>query len=244
MKKIHSDLEALLAACGLSAKASAVYVALAKHAPATVAQTARSAKLYRTDVYASLPALKKLELISTVRSGGRTLYYLTPSSRLKTLAEQKLGVSARALLILEKIGTKAGPVRVLHGKEGLRTVLNDLTASLQRNDVFYRISSRKADTDVEQYTPTSYRAERDRKKLEQFVITNSALKARPFKKRIECLSKAVPKEEDPFEDNAAQLIYGDKIAFVDYNTETAVIVENPTIARFQTHVFRLLFKRL
>ena len=139
---------------------------------------------------------------------------------------------------------ESGLARIMRGKVRLRAVLKDLTASLQRGTAFYRISSRKADTDVEQYTPVDYRAERDRKKLEQFVITNSALKDGHFKKRIECLSKAVPRSENLFEENATQLIYGDKIAFVDYNTETAVIIENSTIARFQTSIFRLLFKRL
>ncbi len=244
MKNIHISLKPLLGACGLTAKATAIYLALLEESPATVALIARNAKLYRTDVYAQLSELKKRNLVETVRIGKRICYSPTSVSHLETLAKQRLGASAHMLLALNKKEAGRGPIRILHGKEGLRAVLLDLTTSLQRGDVFYRISSRKADTDVEQYTPRGYRDERDRKKLEQFVITNSALKAQSFKKRVECLSKAVPKDEDPFEENAAQLIYGDKTAFVDYNTETAVIIENRAIASFQTRVFRLLFKRL
>ena len=35
-----------------------------------------------------------------------------------------------------------------------------------------------------------------------------------------------------------------KIAFVDYNTETAIIIENSTIAKFQERLFKLLYQKL
>ncbi|MEK7545678.1 MAG: helix-turn-helix domain-containing protein [Patescibacteria group bacterium] len=244
MKKIHIHLRPLLAAVGASRKASDVYLALLETGPSTIAGISRSADLHRPDVYAALPKLRTLGLVGVGRLGRRQLYHPAPSSRLLALARRRLGDSVKALTLVGRRESGTGPMRVLQGESGLRSVLEDLTSTLKNGSVFYRVSSRRADTDVERYIPSNYRAERDRKRLEQFVITNSALRAKSFKRRLECLSKAVPKDEDAFDVNAAQLIYGEKVAFIDYNTETAVIIENPTLARFHERLFRLLFKRL
>lgn len=246
MKKIRLK-DAVSAAAGLTDDQAAVYAALSRTGPATIAAAARASGLYRTDVYAALPGLKKLGLIAEKRVGKRVLRAASPASVLQALAERRLSMLPKTLRDLRKNRPETelpDGVRFLSGKRGLAAVLEDLISTLKNGDAFYRVSSRKADTDVEQYMPRDYRAARDRKKLEQFVITNASLRAKPFKKRLECLSKAVPKDEDPFEYDVAQLIYGDKIAFVDYAKETALVIESPSLARFQERLFRLLFQRL
>lgn len=90
---------------------------------------------------------------------------------------------------------------------------------------------------------TSVRKLRDQKQLERFVITNAATQERK-KPRLEKSVKIVPRNFDLFEYDATELIYADKIAFVDYNTETAVIIENPKLAEFQKKIFKLLFMKL
>jgi hypothetical protein len=47
-----------------------------------------------------------------------------------------------------------------------------------------------------------------------------------------------------FDFGITQLIYGDKIAFIDYNTDTATIIENPVIAKFQATLFKIMFDQL
>ena len=54
----------------------------------------------------------------------------------------------------------------------------------------------------------------------------------------------IPHGTDLFAYDITQLIYWPKIAFVDYNTETSVIIENPIIAKFQERLFKLLYQRL
>lgn len=58
------------------------------------------------------------------------------------------------------------------------------------------------------------------------------------------LVKAIPKKFDLFEDNISLIIYGDKIAYVDYNSNTAFIVESAKIARFQEKLFKLHYQLL
>ena len=63
-------------------------------------------------------------------------------------------------------------------------------------------------------------------------------------KQLERYSKYIPHSEDPFEYNITQLIYGDKVAFIDYDTETASIIESSKFAQFQRQTFKLLFSAL
>jgi len=93
------------------------------------------------------------------------------------------------------------------------------------------------------YLSKKYRLLRDRKKLERKVITNAPNKAQKHV-RLEREIKVVPPDFDLFEYNVSQVIYGDKVAVIDYNTETAVVIENETIAKFQQKIFELLFRKL
>ena len=62
--------------------------------------------------------------------------------------------------------------------------------------------------------------------------------------QLERAVKVIPEGSDLFAYNVTELIYGTKIAFVDYNTESAFIIENPVIAAFQERLFKLLYQRL
>jgi hypothetical protein len=39
-------------------------------------------------------------------------------------------------------------------------------------------------------------------------------------------------------------IYANKVWFIDFNTETSIIIENKQIAEFQKKLFKLLYKSL
>ena len=131
----------------------------------------------------------------------------------------------------------------LDGPPGIRKVYDDIVTTLKKGDTFYRYSSSGKPRKRDYYVSRDYTERRDQKQLERFVITNEGtgkLKKTKFEKSV----KIVPKSFDLFEYDVTQLIYGNKIAFVDYNSETAVIIENPVIAMFQQKIFKLLFQKL
>lgn len=70
------------------------------------------------------------------------------------------------------------------------------------------------------------------------------MKGKPFKKGMGCLWKVIPEKEDQFEYGIAQLIYGNTVAFIDYVTETAVIIEGARFAKYQSAIHRALYTRL
>jgi len=61
---------------------------------------------------------------------------------------------------------------------------------------------------------------------------------------LERFIKYIGSENESFHQNAIQLIYGDRIGFVDLNTHQAFIIENKTLAAFQKTIFRALYRRL
>ena len=62
--------------------------------------------------------------------------------------------------------------------------------------------------------------------------------------RLHRLIKTVPAKYDLFSYDITQLIYKDKVAFIDFGSLSAAIIENPTFAEFQRKIFKLLFDKL
>ena len=95
----------------------------------------------------------------------------------------------------------------------------------------------------DKYVPRGYRKMRDEKKLERQVITNEQTNTHKIGK-LDRFVKVMPNDFGPFEHNVTEVIYGDKMAFIDYNSETAMIIESKRIADFQRHIFKVLYKKL
>ncbi|HTK05303.1 MAG TPA: helix-turn-helix domain-containing protein [Candidatus Eisenbacteria bacterium] len=244
MPKPSLSTPELFVRAGMTRADGLVYDALSSKNGASIADVCRTAGVHRPTAYRSLARLQKAGLAKKLKKGKRDLFMATDPERLARLLS---GAETQNAAAVEKFiaAPAGGDVTVLRGRKGLAKVLEDMLATLKNDDVFYRVTSRKASTSVEGFVPKDYRAARDAKKIQQFVITNAALRATTYKKRTDCLSKAMPKEGgDPFEYDIAMIVYGDKVATVDYAGETAVIVRNPRLAKFQARLFRTLFDRL
>ncbi|NCO31477.1 hypothetical protein GW891_01310 [bacterium] len=75
------------------------------------------------------------------------------------------------------------------------------------------------------------------------VITNdylNNLKGNKLDKEV----VIVPKNFDLFEDNITKIIYANKVAIIDYNTEESFIIESYIFANFEKKLFKLLFNFL
>ncbi len=236
----------LLGHLGLTKHESSVYLALLSSGPDTVAGIARNAKIERPLVYHALPDLLAKGLIAKAPKGKRTYYAALSPQRLKLLFDE-LGLAvAGTLPTLEKQFAQNGNrprVTYLEGREGIIAVYDDILDTLPPRGIFYRYSSGKGGRKKNYYVPSNYQARRDAKKLERYVIT-SKTNAERKSPRLERATKLVPSNSDLFEYNITELIYGPKIAFVDYNTESAIIIENPIIAKFQERLFKLLYQKL
>jgi len=251
MKKVTSTStknmeKGLLERMGLDDKESAIYLVLLEFGPLAISEIARKTGLHRPTIYQYLPSLENRGLVSEFPKGKRKEYIAESPEKLKVMFGELWQEFDQLLPHLKFIFKNKGKrplVKFLEGKNGIKSVYEDLLRSTKRGDVFYRYSSRKDTTRGEAYLLKNYRELRDKKQLERFVITNRMV-SKQKKPRMERAIKTVPAEYGLFDYNVTQLIYADRIAFLDYNTETALIIENPIIAEFQKKIFKLLYDKL
>lgn len=234
---------------GLSERASVVYLALLQNGRMSVSDLSRTTGLYRTMVYEAIATLLGEELVAVSLQGKYKHYSALSPEKLEAKfleLSNQFDAEIAALTALQHSPQASRPiVSYVEGQKGIVGIHDDIVTTLKKGDVYYRYSSAKI-TGVEKrqnYLSKKYRLLRDAKQIERKVITNVANKAGK-KVRLEREVKVIPADFDLFEYDVSQVIYGNKVAVIDYNTDTAVVIEDATIAKFQAKIFELLFRKL
>jgi sugar-specific transcriptional regulator TrmB len=234
---------------GLSPRESTVYLTLLEHGVLGVSDIARKSGLYRTEIYQALAHLRE-ELLVDVIPKGKYRAYKAASPAL--LERKYLAIANEFDRMLAELGemehreNSERPLITYHeGLTAISAVYDDVVETLKKGDVYYRYSSAitGASKKRESILSKKYRQLRDQKQIERKVITNVPNKAQK-RERAEREIKVIPPDFDLFEYNISQLMYGNKVAVLDYNSNVAVVIDNPTIARFQKKIFELLFRKL
>ena len=244
------DHTAFLEKLGLSAHESVVYLSLLKEGESGVSEIARKTGLYRTMIYQALAGLVREGLVNTTLKGKYKTYSAESPRRLeKKFLElsNSFDEEIKALTHLQAAPEAVRPiVKYFEGQKGIVRIHDDVVETLKKGETYYRYSSSNAHRSLDSkknYLSKKYRLMRDQKQLERKVITNIPNKESKDV-RLEREIKVVPADFDLFEYSISQVIYGNKVAVIDYNTETAVVIENATIAKFQQKIFELLFRKL
>ncbi|MFA6429693.1 MAG: helix-turn-helix domain-containing protein [Patescibacteria group bacterium] len=231
---------------GLSDMEAKVYLCLLEHGPNHVSGIAKRTGVHRPGIYQALPELTHRGLVTLSPRKKQKWYSAEPPAVLEQLLDASVTTFKNALPDLQHAYEHSGNkpiVKFFEGVQGIRFVYEDLLRTLKKGDVFYRYSARKEFVEGERYLPTRYRERRDQKQLQRFVITSESVRKQK-KPRLERAIRVIPSSYGVFDFGVTQVIYGNKIAFIDYNTDTATIVENPLIAQFQTKLFKVLFDTL
>ncbi len=238
------DLKKPLKQLGLSDAESVIYLALVEHGPSTVAAIATKARLQRPVVYKVLPLLQSRGLVTATKKGARTLFVAESPDKLEGLLHE---TETALFQLIPELKAKfessdiRPAVKVLEGKQGITFIFDDIVKTLKYGAIFYRYSSARVSRD--EYLPKNYRTLRDAKKLERFVITNRT-QASLKKPRMERGMKIVPDKYGLFDQDITQVVYGDKVAMIDYASQTALLIENAAHAEFQRRLFTTLYDLL
>ncbi|MCK9272451.1 hypothetical protein M0P65_02790 [Candidatus Gracilibacteria bacterium] len=243
MKKFIPLLEGI----GLPKNSALIYLTLLEHGKLTISDLTNFTSLHRVQLYRLLPYLLESGFVF-VSVKGKKKYYspASPSKINEAYKEMEERNKGNINQLLDKYSNLDKKPNVIYnqGAKGIRNIFSDIVDSQNKGDIFYRITS---ETDVEkinqQYLPKDYREKRDKKELERYVIMSSHA-ASIKKPRLERELRIIPKNIDDFQDNILMTIYANKVAFVDFNTETSILIENKDIADFQKKLFKLLFKSL
>ncbi len=238
------SVQNMLARLGLAPHEAMIYLALVENGPGSVSNIAKWTALHRPIVYKFLSPLQAKGLIAPSPRGERTIYIAESPEKLEELIEDTRAQLAQTIPELKKTFLAKGSrvsIKYYEGKNGIRAVFADLVGTLRRGDTFYRYSS--ARDSREDYLPRNYQTERDRKQLQRFVITNEK-RAAGKKSSLDRAVKTIPKEFGLFDHDVTQLIYGNKVAVIDYNNDTAMVIESPTVAEFQKKLFTVLYRKI
>lgn len=241
------DKNEILQKIGLSKNEATIYLALLDLGPSRISQVSRKTSIHRPLIYKALPSLLEKKLITQSKRAKGTFYIAEPPNRLETLFDDLKLDFFEILPDLEdsySSNEQKPKVRFLEGKDGTKRTFDDVVRSLKTGDTFYRFSSnRDGQEKKDKYVPRIYRKMRDAKKLQREVITNSQTSVHKTPK-LDRFAKVMPPDFGSFEHNVTEIIYGDRVAFIDYNSETSMIIESKNIARFQEQIFKTLYKRL
>jgi hypothetical protein len=196
-------------------------------------------------VYQSITLLQEKGLAELTLQGKQKYYAAARPSQLHNLVTELSETVTALLPDLENMMLRKSDrplVRILEGKKGVGQVFTDIITNCTKGETFYRYTSELDLNRVNSYLPKDYREKRDAKKLERLVISNR-ISGSSKKSRLERHIKYMPAGSQ-FNQNAIHLIYANKLAIIDLNTETSIIIENETIARFQKIIFLNLYKNL
>lgn len=238
---------ALLKWIWLPEKAAKIYLSLLEHGKSSISEIQSDINIHRVEIYRLLPLLIESWFIIVSLEWKRKLYSpATPEKINEAYREMEERNKWTINVLLEKYSHLDKKPNVIYQewKKWIKNVFNDIVDSQKKWDIFYRITS-EIDTDKidKEYLPKNYREKREKKELERYVImsSNSAKHKNP---RLERDLVIIPEKIDEFEDNIFMSIYANKVAYIDFNTETSIIIENRQIAQFQEKLFKLLFKSL
>ncbi|KKQ35839.1 MAG: hypothetical protein US50_C0004G0028 [Candidatus Nomurabacteria bacterium GW2011_GWB1_37_5] len=239
-------LEKILKNIGFNKTEIEIYIFLLKRGPSSVSQISRSLGIHRPIVYRTLDPLKEKGVITMSPKGKQKLYSAEKPEVIINILKDISSKFESLLPEIEDLYSKKIPqpeIKYMEGRKGIAYVFNDVVNNTKRGETFYRYTSEKDLKKVNSYLPKDYRERRDAKKLERLVISNPASGSQK-RSRLERFIKFIPPECDQFEQNIIELIYGDKVAFIDLNSETSFIIENKSLAEFQKTIFKLLYKKL
>ena len=116
--------------------------------------------------------------------------------------------------------------------------------SLPVGGIYYRYSSSKKENKNRfAYIPPEYFELQKSKALERCIISNekrvASHSANPNRDIV-----AIPAGFDLFDDNITKIIYGNKVAVIDYESQIGWTIESERFARYEEKIFRLLHSLL
>jgi len=226
---------------GLTDNEVKVFIACIKLGSALVQDIARKANTYRTYTYEVLNSLKDKGLVNYVVKNGKQFYEVAHPERLLTLLKEKEAAINKIIPDLKELYKSAiekPSVEFYEGKEGLRTIMDDIIRTGQ--EILVYGSTTHQDQILNYYFP-NYINRRIEAKIHTRVITEKS-------KKTIAMRKTEQKElrESKFLDNTnfptVTYIYGNKVAILTLEKEiVGVILSNQSISTTQRQVFEILW---
>ncbi|MBI5392230.1 hypothetical protein HZA96_00020 [Candidatus Woesearchaeota archaeon] len=233
---------------GLSEKEAKVYIACLELNDSTASEIALKSNLPRTLMYDILERLINLGIVSyTIKTNKKYFHAADPKELLRILYEKESAIKSilEPLRIIQKNKTNKRPeVNIYEGKEGMKTVMNDILLSGSKEFLAYG-SSRSSFAIIPTFI-LDWHKRRVKKKIYQRVIYNNSKVSRD---RIKEFKDTLRQYADyrlmqiKLDSNIAFMIYKNKAVLTAWTSEPfAVMIENEEMANSQKKYFEELWK--
>ncbi|MCH2189203.1 hypothetical protein MK079_05255 [Candidatus Gracilibacteria bacterium] len=237
----------LLQGIGVDELSSQIYLCLLENGELSITHISKYTSLHRTQIYRLIPYLLEIGLVIELYQGKRKVYKPAHPEKINREYQKMISDNTKSIHELtHKFDSleKNTNISFYKGLTGIKKVYHDIVDTLGQGGIFYRITSELDSKYIKSYyQPKDYISLRDKKEIERYVIlSDKAFKDKQPK--LERDVRVIKNSVDSFDDNISFTIYDDKMSFVDFNSETSIIIESPQIARFQKKIFQLLFKKL
>lgn len=229
---------------GLDENEIKVYLATLKIGPAKNEEIAKEAGIIRTTCHSILNKLKQKGIISNILKEKVNYFAAVDPEQLIEMLKEKQYVVESILPKLNEIkkhSPKEHKIIYFEGKEGVKTVIEDIISKKNRN--FKVFGSYKFFNDISPVYANQY----FRKKIERNIRSEGVT----FKTKENLVAKKRDKKElrkskfisEP-EVNAGCFIYEDKVALVSYDKDghRGCIIKDPKISKLHCLFFKYLWK--
>jgi len=232
---------------GLSEKEGNVYLSCLELGETTATDVSIKSNLPRTLVYDILERLINLGLVSyNIQANKKHFIAAEPKELLRILKEKEESIK-EILPNLEELqklkGVKRPKVEIYEGKEGMKTVMNDIIK--QNVKEFLAYGSSRSSFEIIPVFMEHWHKDRIKRRIVMKILYNNTKSAREkVKKKPESLKytkyKFMPIE---LESPTATLIYDNKVVLQSWTKEPfAVMIENEEMANNQIRYFDELWK--
>ncbi len=235
------NIEIIFKRLGLSKHAYKVYELLQKHSSLRAHDVMKISGIHTPAVYAALSDLLENHFITFTLKGKRKFYETTDAENIVNKFSKVTHSLGKEINLEQPF--RQSEIRILKGQNGIRDAFNDVVTHTRRGGTFYRYTSEKDLASVNTYLSEDYRKKRDAKKLERLVISNPE-SGKQKKSRLERFIRFIPEDQGLFDQNIIQIIYGERVMFIDLDKEIAMIIENNRMANFQATIFKQLYRTL
>jgi sugar-specific transcriptional regulator TrmB len=236
-------LEEDLKEFGLTDKEAKVYLALLKLGTALVQDVAKEAGTYRTYTYEILKSLKEKGIVSYVIKSGKQYFEAAEPGKMLSIMkekENKLSSIMPELKGIYKSAAEKPKVELYEGKEGLKTILDDLVRT--KKEILVYSSTRKQQKLLQFYFPNFIRR-RVKERIKTKVLTERSAETLELCRKDREELREMRFLPAGMEFPTATNIYGNKVAILSLEKEiVGVIIESKSIADTQRMVFNLLWK--
>ena len=232
---------------GLSEKESKVYLANLELGEATATDISLKSNLPRTLVYDILERLIDLGLCSYSIKNNKKFFLASDPKELVRILKEKENTILQIMPLLEQIyktqGLKRPRVEIYEGKEGMKTLMNEILNSGIK--VFYSYGSSRSSHEIIPAFMEEWHKERIKRKVKIKIIYNNTKQAKERIKNIPQSMKFMDYKFMPIEleSPTAIMIYKNKVALELWTKEPfAVVIESNEMAENQKRYFDELWK--